>query len=427
MFGEFEMERKIMSCDSNFHFTEGRHFPIGTKGVSIDRVISGSFSLMKEEVSFPCAVIRQSAIESNLTWMQTFANHHDVKLCPHGKTTMSPDLFKQQLDQGAWGLTVASSAQAEVAALAGAKRIIIANQIVGNVNMKMVLNLMVSKRIDIYSCVDNLDNVKAWQKTASAAGVVVPLFIELGVSGGRCGCRTDEQVQALAKAIVDSSHLKLAGIELYEGVIGGDTAEIDIRKFLTRATILLTALKHEYGLDEAIISGAGSAWYDVVAEEFSQLNGLTGIIRPGCYAIHDTGIYEDAQALVNGRAITNSGFACDLNGDLTSSLEVWAYVISTPEQGKAVVGLGKRDVAFDAGLPIVERVIRDGIDIEVSALCAIKVMDQHMFVEMPNDDLKVGDLLVMSTSHPCLTFDKWRYVGVVDESDSIINWMPTYF
>lgn len=427
MFGDFEMERKIISCDSNFHPSEEVRFPVGTKGVSIDREINGSFSLINEEVSFPCAVVRQSAIESNLTWMQTFANHHNVKLCPHGKTTMSPDLFKQQLAQGAWGLTIASPAQAEVAALAGAKRIIIANQVVGNVNMKMVVNLMQTKAAHIYSCVDDVDNINAWQKIASEAGCIVPLFIELGVNGGRCGCRTDEQVRILAQAIVASSHLSLAGIELYEGVIGGDTAEADIRQFLARATTLLTELKHEHRLDEAIISGAGSAWYDVVAEEFSKLSGLTGVIRPGCYAIHDTGIYEDAQALVNDRALTNSGFACDLSGDLTSSLEVWAYVISTPEQGKAVVGLGKRDVAFDAGLPIVERVIRGGIDIDVPNLCATKVMDQHMFLEVPNDNLNVGDLLVMSTSHPCLTFDKWRYIGVVDDSDSIISWMPTHF
>lgn len=421
------MYQEKQSCDSNFHGSHSERLPVGTKGVSNCRSSSGHFSLKQEQVSLPCAVVRQSAIENNIEWMQSFASKHNVKLCPHGKTTMTPSLFKQQLDAGAWGVTVASAVQAQVAVLAGAKQVIIANQVVGKVNMQIVVDLLKNNDVQVYSCVDGISNVQAWQKIAVDQGVSVPLFIELGVQGGRCGCRTSEQVHQIARVIHESKELALHGIELYEGVIGGDNAEHDIRTFLGFAASLLRELKKEYSLPQAIISGAGSAWYDVVAEEFNKLDDLTTIIRPGCYAIHDTGIYQEAQQKVQDRATNNGGIACDLSGDLLSSLEVWAYVISVPEQGKAVVGLGKRDVAFDAGLPIIERIIRDGEAIQPKGLTATSVMDQHMFVEMTDEPLLVGDILVMSTSHPCLTFDKWRYVGVVDEDDCITHWMPTYF
>ncbi|MGF1754363.1 amino acid deaminase [Vibrio makurazakiensis] len=421
------MSQEKQVCDSNFHGEHSESLPIGTKGLPICRSARGSFSLVKEEVSLPCAVVRQSAIENNIEWMQAFANKNNVKLCPHGKTTMTPDLFKQQLDNGAWGITVASAAQAEIAVLAGAKQIIIANQVVGKVNMQIVVNLIQNHNVTVYSCVDSVANVEAWERVVSSAGVTVPLFIELGVEGGRCGCRTSDDVYKLAQAIHQAPHTELKGIELYEGVISGDNAEQDIREFLGLAISLLTELKQEYKLEEPIISGAGSAWYDVVAEEFSQLVDLVGVIRPGCYAIHDTGIYEDAQNLVQSRASINNGVACDLSGDLVSSLEVWAYVLSVPEKGKAVVGLGKRDVAFDAGLPIIERVIRDGKEVTLDGLTSTKVMDQHMFVEMEQDTLQVGDIVAMSTSHPCLTFDKWRYIGVVDEQDNVTHWIPTFF
>ncbi|MBW3695874.1 amino acid deaminase [Vibrio sp. T187] len=421
------MNQEKQSYDSNFHTCSSQSLPIGTKGLPICRSSSGVFSLTQEEISLPCAVVRKSAIENNIDWMQSFASKNNVKLCPHGKTTMTPALFKQQLDNGAWGITVASAVQAEVAVLAGAKKVIIANQVVGKVNMQIVTNLIKQHNVTIYSCVDNKSNVQAWNKVAAEAEINVPLFIELGVQGGRCGCRTAEDVHSIAKTIVDASHVELSGIELYEGVIGGDNVEQNIREFLKFAIGLLRELKAEHHLAQAIISGAGSAWYDIVADEFSQLDDLTGIIRPGCYAIHDTGIYQDAQNLVQDRAQAVNGIACDLSGDLVSSLEVWAYVISVPESGKAVVGLGKRDVAFDAGLPIIERIIRDGEEITPEALTCTNVMDQHMFVETPKDNLKVGDVLVMSTSHPCLTFDKWRYIGVVDEQDNVTHWMPTFF
>ncbi|MGF1770312.1 alanine racemase [Enterovibrio makurazakiensis] len=421
------MDDKKQTCDSNFQAADAETFPFGTKGVPIGRQKQGRYSLKDEQVSLPCAVVRQNAIENNLQWMQSFAHHHHVKLCPHGKTTMSPDLFKQQLEEGAWGLTVASPAQAEVAVMAGATNIIIANQVVGNVNMQMVADLIKQYGVVVYACVDSLSNVHSWQAIAEQEQVTVPLFIELGVQGGRCGCRHAEDVHAIAEAIQASPHLSLRGIEVYEGVINGEHAEQDIRQFLQLAISLLEALKSKYALKEAIVSGAGSAWYDVVAEEFNALNGITGVIRPGCYAIHDTGIYESAQNQVQARASASQGVACDISGDLVSSLEVWAHVVSVPEDGKVIVGIGKRDVAFDAGLPTIERLIREGVDQPLPVMTATKVMDQHMFVEAPNGGLNVGDIVVMSTSHPCLTFDKWRFIGVVDEQDCVVNWMPTCF
>lgn len=421
------MGSKTLSYDSNYQEKDIVDFPVGTKGVPNRQQKRGRFSLKEEDISLPCAVIRREAIDNNLKWMQTFAAHHNVKLCPHGKTTMSPDLFQRQLGEGAWGLTVASPAQAEVAAMAGAKHIIIANQVVGKANMQMVASIIKQYGAMVYCCVDSISNVLSWQNMADREDVTVPLFIEVGVKGGRCGCRNEEEIYALAKAIGSATRLSLMGLEVYEGVISGDNAEHNIRVFLQKAISVLETLKSTYAIPEAIISGAGSAWYDVVAEEFSHLDGIIGVIRPGCYAIHDTGIYEHAQHQVQARSHLNQGVACSLTSDLMSALEVWAYVISVPENGMAIVGLGKRDVAFDAGLPKIERVIRAGKTCVLSVLTPTQIMDQHMFVSVPDNDVNVGDILVMSTSHPCLTFDKWRYVGVVDQHDCITHWIPTYF
>ena len=56
------------------------------------------------------------------------------------------------------------------------------------------------------------------------------------------------------------------------------------------------------------------------------------------------------------------------------------------------------------------------------------MMDQHAYMQIqPGDDLRVGDLLVFDISHPCLTFDKWRHLLVVDGAYDVIDVVQTFF
>ncbi|MEZ9545853.1 MULTISPECIES: amino acid deaminase [Vibrio] len=401
----------------------------GQKGRAISQSENGIYRLVDEDISLPVAIIKQSALTNNLNWMQSFADHHQVKLSPHGKTSMTPDFFRQQLENGAWGITVATPAQAEIAAMAGAKRIIMANQLVGKTNMAIIEQLISEFDVDFYCCVDSSVNVQQLNQYFSNKKQTLKVLIEFGVPGGRCGCRSPQEVLELAQTIQDTPALSLAGIEVYEGVIHGDNAEQDIRTFLNQALTSIESLTSD-GLikGQPIITGAGSAWYDVVAECLANLTDYLAIIRPGCYAIHDTGIYLDAQSKVLQRAQVNQGYACELGGDLESALEVWAYVISRPEPTKLVIGLGKRDVAFDAGLPIAERGYRNGEAISVKGLTATAVMDQHTFVETDSSaEIEVGDMIAFSTSHPCLTFDKWRYIAISDDDYQVSHWVETCF
>jgi D-serine deaminase-like pyridoxal phosphate-dependent protein len=401
----------------------------GHKGRAVTKSNSNQYSLINEELSLPIAVIKQSALSQNLKWMQKFANHHHVKLCPHGKTSMTPDLFKQQLEQGAWGITVATPAQAEVAVEAGAQRVIMANQLVGKANMAIIAQLQQQHEVDFYCCVDSLANLEQLNQTFRSYQQSINVLLELGVVGGRCGCRTAQQLLDLAKAIQSMPFINLRGIEVYEGVIHGEDAQDKVRQFLDEAVALgETLLSKQWVTGVPIITGAGSAWYDVVAERFTHLSDYLAVIRPGCYVIHDTGIYLDAQNQVMQRALANQGYACQLGGDLASSLEVWAYVVSRPEPEKVVVGLGKRDVAFDAGLPTAERGYRNGREISVEALVCTQVMDQHTFVDVDkSSDIEVGDLIAFSTSHPCLTIDKWRYLAICDDDYQVVRWVETRF
>ncbi len=173
--------------------------------------------------------------------------------------------------------------------------------------------------------------------------------MNLACLGGRCGCRSVNDALALAQRVSDLPGLRLRGLELYEGVLHGDDPQPQVEALLQQAAAL--ACRMEPLVDgEFILTGAGTVWYDVVCNIWlaaAKPRRCRIVIRPGCYITHDRGIYDLAQQ----ELIARDPIACDLAGDLTSALELMAMVQSVPEADRAVVNFGKRDCAFDAGLP----------------------------------------------------------------------------
>jgi D-serine deaminase-like pyridoxal phosphate-dependent protein len=382
------------------------------------------------DVSLPALVIHHQALEHNIRWMQTFVSNSGAELAPHGKTSMVPALFRRQLEEGAWGITLATAVQTRAAYAHGVRRVLMANQLVGMPNMALIADLLDDSMFEFYCMVDHPDNVTALGEYFGGRGLRLNVMIEYGVPGGRCGCRTEQQVLALAAAIAAQPALALTGIEGYEGVIHGDQAVVDIKAFAASLVRLAVELqdKGAFALDRPIVTASGSAWYDLIAEAFDAQavrERFLSVLRPGSYVVHDHGIYKDAQCCVLDRR-------SELSEGLRPALEVWAHVQSLPEPGFAVIAMGKRDVAYDAGLPNPLLRYKAGAlpaqGDDVSACTVTAVMDQHAFMTVaPGCELHIGDIIAFGTSHPCLTFDKWRSVCLVDENLQVIETMSTCF
>ena len=97
------------------------------------------WNLLAEEVSFPVAVVNEQSLIKNAQWMQSFSENAQVQLAPHGKTSMAPELFKLQLEQGCWGISLATVPQVFNAYERGVKRIILANQLIGQYSSSLLL------------------------------------------------------------------------------------------------------------------------------------------------------------------------------------------------------------------------------------------------------------------------------------------------
>ena len=388
------------------------------------------WNLLKEDISLPAAILYRDRIEHNLRWMQRFIDGYGVRLAPHGKTTMAPKLFDMQLEGGAWGMTLATAPQVRVAYEHGIRRVLMANQLVGKQNMRIVAEAVANPEFEFYCLVDSAANVDRLGEYFLERGLRLKVLLELGVKGGRCGVRDEEQLGRVMQAVHHwRDAIDLCGVELYEGVLKDEDS---IRAFL-RAACHTTNWMVQEGLVKrkpALISGAGSAWYDVVAEEFAAAgfgDAVEIVLRPGCYLTHDVGNYEVQQQ----RILKSNPIAREMRSGLVPALHIWAYVQSVPEPELAVVGMGKRDVAFDSGLPRAAMRYRPGSAGPSAAPAhweTTKLMDQHGYMRVAaSDDVRVGDMIAFNISHPCLTFDKWRALAIVDEKYDVVGVVKTYF
>ena len=100
-------------------------------------------------------------------------------------------------------------------------------------------------------------------------------------------------------------------------------------------------------------------------------------------------------------------------------------VLSSPEPGRAIAGVGRRDAPYDAGLPTVLRAYRDGEPLALDGAAITELNDQHAFVTA--DGLRPGDLLCLGISHPCGAFDRWRTLLEVDPDYTVTRAIRTFF
>jgi D-serine dehydratase len=407
--------------------------------VALAAVGAQDWRVLREDLPLPIAVIKERALRHNSAWMKAFLADGGAMIAPHGKTTMSPALFDLQLDDGAWAVTLATPHQIQVARSFGYNRIFLANQLVGRAAIEYVLReLRDHPDFEFYCLVDSVANAQAISRAAEQLELTRPvnLLVELGYAGGRTGCRTVDEAVALASFVSRSDKIRLSGIEGFEGLLRGDSPEKTtalVNAFLDDL-VGLAEICASQGLfpDETIIlSAGGSSFYDLVVAKLTAAKLARPsivLLRAGCYITHDSLMYVRAFDALRQR---DPDLAAK-GGGLQPALEVWAYVQSRPEPTKAILGFGKRDASHD-DLPVALSWFRPGGAMDRPVAMprghdVLRLNDQHCHMAIPQDSpLSVGDMVAFGISHPCLTFDKWRVIHLVDDDYRVTSSIRTYF
>jgi D-serine deaminase-like pyridoxal phosphate-dependent protein len=216
----------------------------------------------------------------------------------------------------------------------------------------------------------------------------------------------------------------LVGVAGYEGPFGHSrdvTTLREIRAFVQGLADTLRELDAEALLEPRspyyLLTCGGSEQIDVVTSVLRDApqcsRPVLSVLRSGSYITHDHGLYAKTSVLAP---------------QLRPAIEIWCQVLSRPEPGLALLGAGRRDVSFDAGLPIALW-RRSAIgDITPSNARVSKLNDQHAFLDLdPADPIEIGDLVALGISHPCTTHDKWQLMPLLDDERRVIDCVRSYF
>lgn len=410
-------------------------YPIVADATTADRIAERQWHVLDDAMPYPLATLRTSALMHNLAWMQDWARRKGVQLAPHGKTTMSPELFRLQLQAGAWGMTVATVHQLQQALGAGARRCIIANQVLADADLDG-LDALLARHGDarVWFLVDSLAQlamVEDW-KRRRASGRRFDVLLELGTPGFRTGCRSHEEALALARGLAASTAVRLGGVECYEGGLATCDSAHDseaVSALVRRVRALVLAIDAEglWGDGQVLITAGGSAIFDLVIPLLTGYplgRPVQGVLRSGCYVTHDHGRYAGFLRLVEQRE--------GLQASLQPAIEIWAMVQSVPEPGLALLSAGRRDVSFDQRMPLPVRwAARGSRTIQAAPapweVHALSDQHAHMRFDPAGVSPRVGDRVALGISHPCTTFDKWHWMALVDDQARITGAIGTHF
>jgi len=409
--------------------------PLGAE-LTLSEIATQGWNVARGDLALPITTLRRSALENNIAAMSEYCRRHDVLLAPHGKTTMSPQLFQRQLDSGAWGITAATPTQVAVMRHFGVKRIILANEITERESIQWIAReLEADDSFEFMCLVDSPDTVEVMDRALD--GVLnkrkLEVLLEMGFANGRAGIRHHEEALRVAQSVYDSRHLALAGIETFEGVLTNASAPSDledINALFSAVRLLVHGIAAEgyFATPIVTVSAGGSAYFDLVVSNLSDWSDcdlrVRLILRSGCYVTHDLDHYQLVSPLDGRRAAGESLH-------LENALEGWATVLSRPEPGLAILGAGKRDLPYDVNLPTPQRAYPpDGappVDLRGRGTI-FKLMDQHAFMTLPADfDLVPGAIVVLGMSHPCTAFDKMRLLPIIDDHDVVVDAVLTFF
>lgn len=376
----------------------------------------GSAAALDEPLSAfatPLLTLDAAAIEHNTAVMVGWAAQYGVHLAPHGKTTMAPQLWRLLLDAEAWGLTLATPWQAQVAHAHGIRDVILPSPILDPGARRWIVGAA-DEGLRLRCWADSEAAVEAM--ATMAGGSSLPVLVELGGAGGRTGARSVDDALRVARAIERAPGLHLAGVAGYEGALAHDRSDAALST-LTAYLDDLASLAAMLELpDDAIVTAGGSAYPDLVASVLrDRMPEHPVVIRAGAFQIHDDGFYSQISPL---------------RDRLRSAMHGWARVLSTPEPGIAILDAGKRDLPFDEGLPRVQAIRGRTGSVDAPVL---QLNDQHAFVAQPTEGapLRVGDVVRLGLSHPCTALDKWRLVPLVDDADAaepkVVGAIDTWF
>ena len=278
----------------------------------------------------PALAVDLDLMEANIALMIRRPRPQAVHVRPHLKTAKSPEVARIMRDAGAIGFCVAKLGEAEVMAAAGIDDLLITSEMVGAAKLRRLAALHAAHpRVRVV--VDSAEGARILNDAVAGSATPLELLINLDVGQGRCGVLPGTAALELARAVAQLPHVRLVGLQGYEGHLQQLTDRDELIRRVDEAMGMLTMtadLLRRDGHTIATVTTGGTA----TCEYCAAYPGITEI-QPGSFVFLDRS-YRD-------RLGPQSGYK--------NALTIVATVISCPRAGRAVIDAGLKTLSNDLG------------------------------------------------------------------------------
>lgn len=342
---------------------------------------------LKLNFETPFMVVDLEQTKKNILKMQDLAKRNGKRLRPHSKTHKIPEISNMQVQEGAYGICVQKTAEAEVMFQGGVRNILLSNETYGSKFFRLAK--LISDGADLTVAVDNSNSVEQFSNLCRCFDVMGNVIIDINIGMNRCGIEPNN----LEKVLVDIkkySNLNLVGAMAYDGQVDSRNPKNREEEVKREESILAPLVRKIENISggEPVISVAGTPTVDFWAN-----STIPNELQPGTY------VYYDIHCL---------------NQELCTIDEISMGVVSTCTSEnigeRFVLDAGYKSVAIDHGVyPTV-------IDENRKKYKVVSMSEEHTVLKPYENDTKLGKRFLMLPYHACTTTDLWDITYVINKT-----------
>ena len=209
--------------------------------------------MLVHDLDTPAVTCDLDVLERNIREMAEHCRAVGIPLRSHTKSHKIPEIAHMQMRAGNVGICCQKVGEAEVMVAAGLTDILIPFNIWGASKVERLTRLVRRARVTV--AVDSEEIARGIAEGAQAAGVEVPVLVELDTGGGRAGVQSPEAAQRLCRVVGDLPGLALRGVMTYPSRAEAKQFLDDVRDRLRRD-----------GLPTDVVSGGGTG-HEAISKE----------------------------------------------------------------------------------------------------------------------------------------------------------------